>query len=302
MKLNPLLVCLPGAEHLAPGLATGLQCDLADMTFRRFPDGEGYLRFHNDPMGRDLVLVAVLQDPDRHLARLQFTAAAGRAQGAGRIGLITPYLPYLRQDTAFQPGEAVTARHMGALVSSAVNWLVTLDPHLHRIDRLSRVLNIPHRSVSSAGKLAAWITARIPRPLIIGPDTESAGWVKDIAMRLAAPYLVLTKQRIGDEAVRIRPDGVRDLAKRTPVIVDDIVSTGATMCASIAALLTAGAAPPVCCVIHALFGAGVEARLLSAGADCVVTTTSIRPRPGAIDIVPPLVRGAADLLRPPIRH
>ena len=41
------------------------------------------------------------------------------------------------------------------------------------------------------------------RPLLIGPDEESAQWAADVATRAAAPCVVLTKQRRGDREVAV---------------------------------------------------------------------------------------------------
>ena len=63
---------------------------------------------------------------------LIFAAATARELAAAKIGLVAPYLAYMRQDRRFNPGEAVTSRQVAGLLSSAFDWLVTVDPHLHR--------------------------------------------------------------------------------------------------------------------------------------------------------------------------
>ena len=48
-------------------------------------------------------------------------------------------------DTArFHPGEGVTSRYVGKLLSAAFDGLVTLDPHLHRHASLGAVYSVPH--------------------------------------------------------------------------------------------------------------------------------------------------------------
>src|SRR4051812_19348748 len=44
--------------------------------------------------------------------------AAGRELGAMRIGLLAPYLSYMRQDRRFHDGEAVTSTYFARLLSS----------------------------------------------------------------------------------------------------------------------------------------------------------------------------------------
>src|SRR5436190_22353476 len=88
---------------------------------------------------------------------IAFLAGTARDQGAKRVGLVAPYLAYMRQDSRFKSGEGVTARYFGRLVSSVVDWLVTVDPHLHRFDSLDGVYTIPTTIARAAPSIARWI-------------------------------------------------------------------------------------------------------------------------------------------------
>src|SRR3546814_3448530 len=61
--------------------------------------------------------------------------------------------------------------------SDLLDWLVTVDPHLHRYHELSEIYRIPTQVVHAAPFLASWIKRNVARPLIIGPDLESEQWV-----------------------------------------------------------------------------------------------------------------------------
>ncbi|WP_164119514.1 ribose-phosphate pyrophosphokinase-like domain-containing protein, partial [Stenotrophomonas maltophilia] len=84
-----------------------------------------------------------LAQPNEKILPLIFAAATARELGAARVGLVAPYLAYMRQDRRFNPGEAVTSRQMAHLVSGAFDWMVTVDPHLHRYSDLSEIYSIP---------------------------------------------------------------------------------------------------------------------------------------------------------------
>ena len=105
----PLIVALPGNEALAQYLAKGLDGEVATTEFRRFPDGESYVRVDTPVEGRSVILACTLDRPDEKFLMLMFAAATVRELGAIRIGLVAPYLCYLRQDKRFRPGEAVTS-------------------------------------------------------------------------------------------------------------------------------------------------------------------------------------------------
>jgi hypothetical protein len=90
---------------------------------------------------------ALSTGPNDKTVPLLFTAHAARDLGASRIGLVAPNLGYMRQDKRFHPGEAITSSAFGKLLSSSFDWLVTLDPHLHRRTSMSEVYSIPARRV-----------------------------------------------------------------------------------------------------------------------------------------------------------
>jgi len=134
---------------------------------------------------------------------LLFAADTARDLGARRIGLVAPYLAYMRQDIRFHAGEAVTSRTFAAILSRHLDWLVTVDPHLHRYHELSEIYRIPTQVVHAAPFLASWIKRNVARPLIIGPDLESEQWVSQVAADADAPFLVCEKIRSGDRHVTI---------------------------------------------------------------------------------------------------
>ncbi|MGA1342613.1 MAG: ribose-phosphate diphosphokinase [Hyphomonas sp.] len=270
-----LFFMTPGAEHLAPAFrAAGLtegRC-----VFRKFPDGESYVRLKDDVAGRRVVLISALNDPDQHLMSMLLAAGAARANGAQEIGLAIPYLPYMRQDTAFQPGEPVSAAQFARILGQFADWIVTVDPHLHRFSSLEQVFGpLPARRVTAVPAIADWIMSSFPRALIIGPDSESGQWVNSIAALTGAPALILEKTRRGDRSVRIELPEVGQFGDHQPVIVDDIVSTGSTMAKLVSGLVAAGFRPPACCCVHPLFVESAYQRLLEAGALQVVSCDTV---------------------------
>ena len=281
---NPLLVDLADHPGLAASLAASLAAPLAEVEQRSFPDGESYLRYLTPLDGRDAVLLCSLDRPNVKIAPLLFAAGAARAQGAGSVGLVAPYLAYMRQDTQFRAGEAVTSVHFAALLSASVDWMVTVDPHLHRRRSLSEIYSIPATVVHAAPLLAAWIGANIERPLLIGPDDESRQWVASVASKADCPFTVLEKTRHGDRDVSISVPHLEELGDRTPVLVDDIISTGHTMQETLAHLRGASSEGPVCLAVHGLFAENAFDRLQQAGAACIVTTNSVAHQSNAIDL------------------
>ena len=296
-----LAICpLPGNEQFAQRLRERLGAEPLGLEWRRFPDGESYVRFTDACEGRDVALVCTLNDPDPKIMTLLFAARTARELGARSVGLVAPYLAYMRQDRRFHDGEAVTSTYFAALFSLSLDWLVTVDPHLHRRGTLSEIYTIPAKAASAAPSLAAWIRANVERPLVVGPDAESEQWASEIAKGAQAPHAVLTKTRRGDQEVEIKAPPLDRWKGFRAVLIDDIISSARTMAVAAKVLAAHGMANPICAGVHAVFSAGALETLRTAGASRVVTTNTIQHETSVIDVSAPVAQ-AIEEIRPAVR-
>ena len=286
------VISLPGSERCGDSIAHRLGAARCRLASRRFPDGEIYLRVADDVEGQHVAVVAQLRDPDPQLPGLLFLADALRELGAASVGLVAPYLPYMRQDNRFHPGEVVASRSFAKLVSTAFAWMVTVDPHLHRIASLDAIFRVPTAAVSSAPTIATWVRTQIDQPHLVGPDEESMQWVSEVAALAGCPYTVLSKHRSGDRSVELTLPDLQALRGRTPVLVDDIISSGQTMAATAARLRAEGLAAPVCVGVHAVFAGDALARLQAAGAGRIVSCNTLPHPSNAIDVTKVLAESA----------
>jgi ribose-phosphate pyrophosphokinase len=220
-----------------------------------------------------------------------------RGAGAARVTLVTPYLPYMRQDRAFHPGEPISQRVVGNLLGGAFDRLITVEPHLHRVNRLEQVVPCPSVAVSVAPLVAGWLKAARasagrsdPGLVLLGPDAESRQWVAAIAELAGADFRVAEKERRGDARVSVR---VPDLppGTRRVLLVDDVASSGATLAAAAREVQRQGVERVDALVVHALFGAETRERLAEAGIGQVFSTDSI-PHPTNTISLAPLVAEA----------
>lgn len=270
--MKPVAFDMNLADDLAYELYQG-GLEAGEFESRHFPDGESYLRLLTPVRDRDVLLLCSLNRPDEKLLPLLFAAQAAREQGARRVGLVAPYLAYMRQDKAFRAGEAVTSTYFAQVLSAAFDWLVTCDPHLHRHKSLGEIYSIETTVISATRSIAEWIGAHVPFPILFGPDEESEQWVSRIAGQIDAPFSVFTKRRSGDRSVQI--SGRVELDGRTPVIVDDIVSSAHTMAEAVKLLRRDGVNKPVCVGVHGLFAGDAMAALLEAGAGRIITSNTV---------------------------
>jgi len=287
---------------MARSLADALGWSAEAIRCHRFPDGE--FRLNLPPrLPAQVVLLRGLQQPNEKLTQLLIVAPAARELGARSLLLVAPYLAYMRQDMAFTTGEAVSQRHVGTALAAWFDGVVTLDPHLHRVASLDEVL--PGRrgvALSAAPALGRYIASQVPGALLMGPDAESAQWVKAAAQPLGLDHAVCLKQRRGDHDVSVVASGV-DLRGRAVVLLDDVASTGRTLVAAAEVARAGGAASVDVAVTHALFIGSAVAELRGAGVRHIWSTDAVPHESNAVPVTPllaPAVRQwLADGHRPP---
>lgn len=270
------------------GAASGVPA--VPVRVHRFPDRESLVQVRWGGE-REAVVVRSLDDPNGKLLEVLFAADALRRAGARRLTLVVPYLPYMRQDRVFAAGEPISQRVVGALLGGAFDRVLTVEAHLHRIERLGDVVPGAARSLSAAPALAAW-AARLGRDtLLVGPDVESTGWVGEVARRAGLRCVVGAKERRGDRRVRV---GFPSLpAARRAVLVDDIASSGATLAAAARALRRAGVARVDALVVHAIIAPGTTARLRRAGVHRLLSCDTVPHASNALSVAPLLAAALA---------
>lgn len=273
---------------LQASLVAQLQADTGELGTRQFPDGESYLRIMTPVAGRSCIVIADLSHPNGKYLPLVFLLETLRELGATTVGLVAPYLSYMRQDRRFVEGEAVTSKIFGADISRHMDWLVTVDPHLHRYHSLDEIYQVPSRVVQGAPALAEWLRSKSGL-VLIGPDAESEQWVSGIARPSGHPFVIGSKQRLGDRDVRVTLPDMDAYQSYTAVIIDDVISSGQTILHCIKSVRKKGIDRIHCAAVHGIFANGVDAVLLSAGLETLVTTNTIAHSSNAIDIAPLLI-------------
>jgi ribose-phosphate pyrophosphokinase len=288
-----LLLAFDDERHLAEPLAAALGMPLHWIARHRFPDGECKLRLPA-PLPPRVALLRGLHRPNEKLAELMLLAPAARELGAAHLTLVCPYLAYMRQDMAFQPGESVSQRHVGRALAAWFDAVITVDPHLHRVASMDEVL--PGRrglALSAAPLLGAWAARHAQRPILLGPDEEAAPWVRAAAVAQGLEHGTCIKRRSGDREVRVDLPGM-SFQGRDVVLIDDVASTGRTLAVTAAALFDRGARAVDVAVTHALFVDDAIAHLAQAGVRHVWSSNSVLHASNVVSLVPLLAAALRD--------
>jgi ribose-phosphate pyrophosphokinase len=270
---------LPCSLNDAARIASRLGIPIRAIALHRFPDEE--MRVTVGPAAPTCIIYATLDRPNEKLLAIMFAAEALRRNGAGRLVLLAPYMCYMRQDTAFLEGEAISQKVIGSLLAGTVDRVITVDAHLHRITNIREAFpGIEADNLSALPAIAEALRAAglDPRTIVVGPDAESRPWVNDLAERLGLACAVAQKVRFSDRSVEVGFADPELFAGHPVLLVDDIASTGGTLIACAKALATAGAEAVDVIIIHALFTTELVAEFIGAGIRSVRSTNSV-PHP-----------------------
>lgn len=291
-------ICVLGFPDYAAGarnLAAQLRLDLKQVDIHHFPDGESKLLLPTT-LPEQLVICQTLDRPNQKLVELMLCAATAREMGAKSIILVAPYLCYMRQDKAFRPGEVVSQRIIGSFLAEHFDAVITVDAHLHRINRLSQAIPLQQAlNLNATRPMGQFLRDNGQQFLLVGPDAESEQWVAAIAAHAGLDYCIAHKHRLGDKEVDVTlPE--HEFSGRDIVLIDDVASTGHTLEKAATALMQRHAASISVLVTHALFVDDACSRLEQAGVDNIWSCDSIPHPSNCLSLGPLLAEGMRQLL------
>lgn len=294
--MKPIIFSLFNQHPLLKGMTEKLDVETGKIILHDFPDGETYLKVENNIKDKEIIIINSLEHPNPKILPLIFFSETVKSLGAKQVGLCAPYLAYMRQDKRFQEGEGITSDYFAALLSKYFDWIVTVDPHLHRHHDLSDIYSIPSTVLHSAQMIAEWIKKSVDNPVLIGPDRESEQWVGQVAKKANAPFLILEKIRRGDHDVEVSLPAIAAYVNCTPILIDDIISTAQTMIKTIAHLKNLNMKPPICIGVHAIFSDNSYELLLKSGAASIITCNTISHFSNQIDVSGVITEGVKQQL------
>ena len=297
---------------IAEALAPLLGMESVDLISRRFPDGEGYVRVPSESIesvrSEPVVLVSNTY-PDSGVLEtiLMLEAIASVRKGdlsnykgeepqslpdvGSGVFLAIPYFGYSRQDKRFSPGEAVSARVIGEMLARCCDGIAILDLHAPEV---LEGLDVPVEFVSAMSEVAERLSAKVKPDFILSPDKGAIDRATEVANLMGCEFSYLEKTRIDARTIEHTPKDL-DVDGKIVAIVDDMISTGGTICRASDALRRQGAIAVHAACTHGLFTAGAISRLAN-HVDGVHSSDSL-PNPRAVvSSAPALARGLRNLM------
>ncbi|MBJ28431.1 MAG: hypothetical protein CMB61_06385 [Euryarchaeota archaeon] len=307
----PVLSGASGVEA-AKSLAPLLGMEYIALESRRFPDGEAYVRVPVESIesvrSEDVILVSNTY-PDSGIMQTILLLGAIRDVRKGRVSslkeefgsdqedvgpgifLAIPYYGYSRQDKRFSAGESVSARVVAEVLAEFCDGITILD--LHAPDVLEG-FSLPVEFVSSMQEIADSLKKEVSPDFILSPDKGAISRASEVAELIGCEFSYLEKTRIDAHTIEHSPKDL-DVSGKIVAIVDDMISTGGTICRASDALRRQGAKEVHAACTHGLFTGGALSRLAN-HVDGVFTTDSLPNPRASVSSAPALSRGIVKLM------
>lgn len=265
------------SKMLSGELAKSLNCKLANVEIKRFPDEECYVRILDDISAEEVVVVQNTY-PDPNAVELFILQDAIYEFGPSRIITVVPYFGYARQDKKFKEGEAVSARAMAKHISVLSDLVLTID--IHNISVLSE-FSVPVENLSAMGAIGKFL-AENSVDVVLSPDAGSKNRARVAAESAGCGWDFLEKTRLDGKTVEMKPKNL-DVNGKTVAIVDDIIATGGTVITAAGQLKEQGASKVIAACTHGLFTSGAMDKL-EAACDMVVSTDTLERQTSKISV------------------
>lgn len=268
-----LLISGTANQPLAEEIADKLDISLADVTIRRFADGEIFVRINQNARGRDVFIVQPTPPPADSLMELLLLIDAAKRASAARVTVIMPYYGYARQDRKDQPRVAIGGKLVANLLEAAgADKVLGMDFHTHQIQGF---FDIPVDHLYAAPVLTAYFRELgLENPVVVAPDVGAAKMARGFARRLAASFAIIDKRRPSPNVAEVM-QVVGEVEGRPCIVVDDMIDTAGTLESVVNALIERGGSAVYAAASHALLSGPAVERLSRAPVTEVVVTNTL---------------------------
>ena len=264
-----------------------------NIEIKAFPDGDTYVRIENLSAckGKEVRLFHRLY-PDQNSNIFTALLMLDTLKRAGAsTTLVSPYLPYSRQDKTFKEGEALSAEALCSMLAHAgAKELVTIDCHFLKKEGEFECGGLKIKNISANKLLVEHAKSKLEGEEleIISPDQGASYLVSAFGGK--SMKKIRGEYEKGKEAHRKIEKMERDfdVEGKNILIIDDMISTGGTMIKAVGNVRNGKAKKVLCAATHGFFMKGSLEKLKDI-TDGVFTTNSI-PNPAAEVNISPLLK------------
>ncbi len=266
-RSNPIL-----AQEIADYLGTSV----GPMIIKNFSDGELYVQVQDSIRGDDVFIVQPVCNPvNENLVELLIMIDAFKRASAKTITAVIPYYGYARQDRKTSGREAITAKLVADLLTTAgANRVLAMDLHTGQIQGFFNILVDHIYSTPVIVKYIKELNLPADELVAVSPDTGGVQRTRAFAKHLNCPLAIIDKRRARhNEAIADHVIG--DIKDKICVMFDDIIDTAGTICEAAKLLKREGAKEVYVCASHPVFSGPALSRLEEAPIKEVIVTNTI---------------------------
>lgn len=280
-------------SKLAKKIADFIGQPLGNVDIRKFPDEEIFVKIQENIRGHDVfILQSICRPPNENIMELLIMMDAARRASADRITAVIPFYGYARQDRKDQPRVPISAKLVAnLLVAAGANRLLTMDLHAQQIQGF---FDIPVDHLYAAPAIVNHVrTKNLSDLVVVSPDPGGLKMAHAYSTLLDAGLAIVAKNRKSPtevEAFQL----VGDVSGCNCLLVDDLSTTGGTLCEAARLLKEGGARRVFAAVSHASITDQGLQRVKESPIEEFITTDSI-PREDWLHC-PVTVLSIADLL------
>jgi ribose-phosphate pyrophosphokinase len=266
----------------------------------RFSDGEIMVEFRENVRGKDVFVIQPTSMPaNEHIMELLIMIDALKRASAMSITAVLPYYAYARQDRKTAPRTPITAKLMADLITVAgATRVLTMDLHAGQIQGF---FNIPVDHMFAAPVTLEYIRNNFDNEVVVvSPDAGGVERARAFAKRLQTSLAIIDKRRDG-AAIRAMTL-IGNVWGKEAVILDDMITTGATITMAAELLMRHGVRAVHACVTHPVMTRNAVSNIQGSMLQTVTVTDTIPLSPEAAALEKLRVLSVAPLLGEAIRR
>src|SRR5271156_7170371 len=268
--------------ELAREVAEYLELEVGPVKISPFSDGEIYVQIQESVRGEDCFLIQPTCTPvNENLMELLILLDALKRASAGRITVVMPYFGYGRQDRKAAGREAITAKLVADLLTTAgAQRVVALDLHAPQIMGFFNIL-VDHLYASPV--LVEGIRSLNRKDFVlVSPDVGGVSRTRAFAKKLDdSPLAIIDKRRSQHNVAEVM-SLVGEVRGKVAIMVDDLVDTAGTLVKGAELLKREGAAAIYACATHPVLSGPANKRLDESPIEKLIVTNSIPHDPKKI--------------------
>jgi ribose-phosphate pyrophosphokinase len=268
--------------ELAREVADYLELEVCPVKISPFSDGEIYVQIQESVRGVDCFLVQSTCTPvNENLMELLILLDALKRASAGRITVVMPYFGYGRQDRKAAGREAITAKLIADLLTTAgAQRIVALDFHAPQLMGFFNIL-VDHLYASPV--LLEYVRSLNQKDFVlVSPDVGGVARARAFAKKLDdSPLAIIDKRRSQHNVAEVM-SLVGDVRGKVAIMVDDLVDTAGTLVKGAELLQKEGASAIYACCTHPVLSGPANKRIDDSPIEKLIVTNSIPHDPKKI--------------------